>query len=70
MLHCAVLLFIVYKLYNHSHISHSSWSYGVTLWEMYTFGRGPLSHLEPRDVLPFLKENNRMEKPDECPDEM
>ena len=46
------------------------WSFAVMLWEAYSYGRTPLANIEPRDVLPYLTEGNRLLKPDECPDEV
>ncbi len=46
------------------------WSYGVFLWEMYTYGRQPLANIEPRDVLAYLTDGNRLNRSDNCPQHM
>lgn len=49
--------------------THSSdvWSYGVTLWEMYTFGNQPYGEIPGKDVVALLERNERLPKPDKCP---
>ncbi|ESN94470.1 hypothetical protein HELRODRAFT_68803, partial [Helobdella robusta] len=46
------------------------WSFGVLLWEIYTFGRVPYPRISLNDVLAWLEEGNRMDRPDGCPEEM
>ncbi|KAK8723687.1 hypothetical protein OTU49_011493 [Cherax quadricarinatus] len=49
--------------------THSSdvWSYGVTLWEMYTFGDQPYGELPGHKVVELLDKNERLPKPEKCP---
>lgn len=49
--------------------THSSdvWSYGVTLWEMYTFGDQPYGDIPGKDVVDLLERNERLPRPDKCP---
>jgi hypothetical protein len=50
-----------------------SWSFGVLLHEMFTFGRNPFDGVEHKDLLEYILRNQQeglMEKPALCPDEM
>ncbi|MPC22830.1 Tyrosine-protein kinase HTK16 [Portunus trituberculatus] len=49
--------------------THSSdvWSYGVTLWEMYTFGDQPYGEIPGKDVVAMLERNERLPQPEKCP---
>lgn len=49
--------------------THSSdvWSYGVTLWEMYTFGDQPYGEIPGKDVVALLERNERLPRPEKCP---
>ena len=55
---------------NYGTFSHKSdvWSYGVTLWEMFTFGDLPYGDKSGGEVIDFVMKGNRLEKPDGCPD--
>ncbi|XP_064618280.1 tyrosine-protein kinase receptor UFO-like [Liolophura sinensis] len=44
------------------------WSYGVTVWEIFTLGKVPYPELENAQVLPELEKGQRLSKPDTCPD--
>lgn len=46
------------------------WSYGVLLWEIYSFGRVPYPRIPLNDVLEKVNGGYRMEKPENCPDQM
>ncbi|KAI6652242.1 epidermal growth factor receptor isoform X1 [Oopsacas minuta] len=43
------------------------WSYGVFLWELYSFGRVPYPRVPLNDVTKFVEMGNRMDIPDKCP---
>lgn len=44
------------------------WSYGILLWEIMTFGEQPYPNIFSSEYLfDYLKEGNRMEKPQRCP---
>ncbi|XP_068754263.1 ack-related non-receptor tyrosine kinase-like [Montipora capricornis] len=46
------------------------WSYGITLWEMFSFGQKPWATLPfetVREITNF-EENKRLKRPDACPD--
>ncbi|XP_071949794.1 tyrosine-protein kinase HTK16-like [Antedon mediterranea] len=49
--------------------SHASdvWSFGVTLWEMYSMGDQPYGEKMGADVIKFIEDGNRLEKPEMCP---
>ncbi|CAF1971725.1 unnamed protein product [Rotaria magnacalcarata] len=52
------------KMYTHK---SDMWSYGVLLWEIFSYGRCPYPRIPADDVLFNLKEGYRMEPPDDCP---
>ncbi len=45
------------------------WSFDVVLWEVFTLGGSPYYGLSTDGLLKFLKDERKMEKPDDCPDE-
>ncbi|XP_053574404.1 non-receptor tyrosine-protein kinase TNK1 isoform X2 [Bombina bombina] len=50
--------------------SHSSdvWMFGVTLWEMFTYGQEPWLGLSGRQILMKIdREGERLERPEDCP---
>lgn len=56
--------------YNYGHFSHKSdvWSFGVTIWEMYTFGEVPYGDMKGAEAITLLDAGERLEQPKECPD--
>ncbi|XP_045205394.2 epidermal growth factor receptor-like isoform X2 [Mercenaria mercenaria] len=48
--------------------SHKSdvWSYGVTLWEMFTYGTRPYEKTQNRDVLSLIEKGDRLPQPAIC----
>ncbi|XP_013403024.1 uncharacterized protein LOC106168493 isoform X2 [Lingula anatina] len=42
------------------------WSFGIVLWEIVTFGGTPYPGIPNKDLFNLLKEGFRMEKPDNC----
>lgn len=42
------------------------WSFGVLLWEIVTLGEYPYSEVHNTDLVNFLKNGYRMEKPSHC----
>lgn len=46
------------------------WSFGVLLWEIYSFGRGPYPRIAINDVVRHVNGGYRMESPDGCPPEI
>ncbi|XP_005099019.1 tyrosine-protein kinase SYK [Aplysia californica] len=56
-------------LYYHKFDTKSDvWSFGVTLWEIMSFGARPYAHKKPPQILAFLEEGHRMAKPKDCDD--
>ncbi|KAL7669314.1 hypothetical protein ACOME3_009976 [Neoechinorhynchus agilis] len=43
------------------------WSYGVTLWEMFSFGKHPYGEFNGPEVLQFIRSNRRLNRPQACP---
>ncbi|CAF0847644.1 unnamed protein product [Brachionus calyciflorus] len=46
------------------------WSYGVLLWEIYSYGCTPYPSIEQEDLLEKLKSGYRMERPEVCDSEI
>uniref|UniRef100_A0A914PDQ7 Protein kinase domain-containing protein n=1 Tax=Panagrolaimus davidi TaxID=227884 RepID=A0A914PDQ7_9BILA len=46
------------------------WSFGIVLYEMFTFGETPFSEIENSQLLEYLEVGNRPEKPEICSDEI
>ncbi|XP_034293649.1 tyrosine-protein kinase ZAP-70 isoform X1 [Pantherophis guttatus] len=46
------------------------WSYGVTMWEAFSYGQKPYKRMKGPEVMAFLEEGKRMERPSSCPEEM
>lgn len=46
------------------------WAFGIVLWEICTLGGFPYPTINDRDLLEFLLEGERMEKPTNCTDEI
>eukprot|EP00106_Octopus_bimaculoides_P012779 XP_014780221.1 PREDICTED: tyrosine-protein kinase csk-1-like isoform X1 [Octopus bimaculoides] len=43
------------------------WSFGVLLWEIFSFGKTPYPGVPASNIRDFIEEGNRMNIPDECP---
>lgn len=43
------------------------WSYGILLWEVFSFGRAPYPKLSLKEVTELLEEGYRMDPPEGCP---
>ncbi|XP_076062792.1 tyrosine-protein kinase CSK-like isoform X2 [Oratosquilla oratoria] len=56
----------------HSKFSNKSdmWSFGILLWEVYSFGRVPYPRIPLDDVRKHVEKGYRMEAPDNCPPEI
>lgn len=40
------------------------WSFGILMYEMYSLGKEPYGNMESREVLTFLNEGKRLERPE------
>ncbi|XP_040176609.1 proto-oncogene tyrosine-protein kinase receptor Ret [Rana temporaria] len=59
------------SLFDHIYTMHSDvWSFGVLLWEIVTLGGNPYPGIAPERLFNLLKTGYRMEKPENCSDEM
>uniref|UniRef100_A0A670ZC57 Tyrosine-protein kinase n=1 Tax=Pseudonaja textilis TaxID=8673 RepID=A0A670ZC57_PSETE len=43
------------------------WSFGILLWEIYSFGRVPYPRIPLKDVVPRVEKGYKMDSPDGCP---
>lgn len=52
--------------------SHASdvWSYGVTLWEMYSYGQQPYGDMSGAEVTELVAQGSRLSQPSRCPDDV
>ncbi|CAG5128976.1 unnamed protein product [Candidula unifasciata] len=58
-------------LYYHKFDSKSDvWSFGVTLWEIMSFGARPYDRKRPQEILNFIESGNRLRKPKNCDDRL
>lgn len=48
-------------------ISIFSWSYGVLLYEIFSFGEEPYAFLQKNEILDFLNSGARLSQPHCCP---
>ncbi|XP_053318414.1 tyrosine-protein kinase ZAP-70 [Spea bombifrons] len=46
------------------------WSYGITMWEAFSYGQKPYRKLKGQEVLSFIERNERLPCPTNCPKEM
>uniref|UniRef100_A0A8D2QQ19 Tyrosine-protein kinase n=1 Tax=Zosterops lateralis melanops TaxID=1220523 RepID=A0A8D2QQ19_ZOSLA len=46
------------------------WSYGITMWEAFSFGQKPYKKMKGPEVISFIEQGKRMDCPQECPAEM
>lgn len=56
----------------HNKFSNKSdmWSFGILLWEIYSFGRVPYPRITLADVVKHVENGYRMEAPEGCPSEI
>ncbi|XP_050789735.1 megakaryocyte-associated tyrosine-protein kinase isoform X3 [Gopherus flavomarginatus] len=43
------------------------WSYGILLWELFSYGRAPYSKMTLKEVTEKVEKGYRMEAPEDCP---
>ncbi|XP_055531507.1 tyrosine-protein kinase Shark isoform X2 [Wyeomyia smithii] len=55
--------------FNYGTFSHASdvWSFGVTIWEMYSLGQPPYHDMKGVDVIKLIENNQRLSQPELCP---
>ncbi|CAH0727482.1 unnamed protein product, partial [Brenthis ino] len=60
------------EAYNYGTFSHKSdvWSYGVTLWEMFSYGKQPYGDMRGIEAIQIVESGQRLERPEDCPDEI
>ncbi|XP_038138282.1 tyrosine-protein kinase ZAP-70 [Cyprinodon tularosa] len=46
------------------------WSYGVTMWEAFSYGGKPYKKMKGQEVTVFINGGGRMERPPACPERM
>ena len=46
------------------------WSFGVLLWEIYSFGRVPYPRIPLGDVVKHVEKGYKMEAPEGCPQQV
>ena len=54
-------------LYGKFTLKSDVWSFGILIWEIYTFGRLPYTGLSNHEVIDFIKERRLLNQPDACP---
>ncbi|XP_055313985.1 tyrosine-protein kinase Shark isoform X3 [Sitodiplosis mosellana] len=54
---------------NYGTFSHASdvWSFGITLWEMFSFGEVPYGEMKGVEVIKMVEKGGRLTKPEQCP---
>ncbi|XP_006114467.1 proto-oncogene tyrosine-protein kinase receptor Ret isoform X3 [Pelodiscus sinensis] len=59
------------SLFDHIYTTQSDvWSFGVLLWEIVTLGGNPYPGIAPERLFNLLKSSYRMERPENCSEEM
>lgn len=55
--------------YNFGTFSHASdvWSFGVTLWEMFSFGQQPYGEMRGAEVIQLVEKGERLRQTEHCP---
>lgn len=55
--------------YNYGQFDHKSdvWSFGVTIWEIYSFGAVPYEDMKGAEAIRLIDKGERLAKPEACP---
>ncbi|XP_022341793.2 tyrosine-protein kinase HTK16-like [Crassostrea virginica] len=55
---------------NYGKFNHKTdvWSFGITLWEMFSYGDQPYGEKKGVEVMQFIESGERLSKPEDCPD--
>ena len=53
--------------YSHFSTKSDMWSFGILLWEIFSFGRVPYPRIPIQDVIRHIEKGYRMESPEGCP---
>ena len=63
------LKYFCFQALRHSQFSNKSdmWSFGILLWEIYSFGRVPYPRIPLGDVVKHVEKGYQMEAPEGCP---
>ena len=63
------LKYFYFQALRHSQFSNKSdmWSFGILLWEIYSFGRVPYPRIPLGDVVKHVEKGYQMEAPEGCP---
>uniref|UniRef100_A0A5S6QA73 Tyrosine-protein kinase n=1 Tax=Trichuris muris TaxID=70415 RepID=A0A5S6QA73_TRIMR len=56
--------------YNKFTCKSDVWSFGILLWEVYSFGRVPYPRIPVQDVVRHIEKGYRMEPPEGCPSDV
>ncbi|RWS21698.1 tyrosine protein kinase-like protein [Leptotrombidium deliense] len=57
-------------LYRKFTIESDIWSFGVVLWEIFTFGKQPFYELSNHEVIDYITNKKYLNKPEKCPDDI
>ncbi|ESO92627.1 hypothetical protein LOTGIDRAFT_120502, partial [Lottia gigantea] len=57
-------------LYRTFTIESDVWSFGVVLWEIFTYGKQPWYELSNMEVIQYIKNGHILERPRDCPEEV
>lgn len=68
-MHKMNIYLFLFQALRHSQFSNKSdmWSFGVLLWEIYSFGRVPYPRIPLGEVVKHVEKGYQMESPEGCP---
>eukprot|EP01114_Cavostelium_apophysatum_P008625 TRINITY_DN2123_c0_g2_i3.p1 TRINITY_DN2123_c0_g2~~TRINITY_DN2123_c0_g2_i3.p1 ORF type:complete len:685 (-),score=121.16 TRINITY_DN2123_c0_g2_i3:649-2703(-) len=56
--------------YGNYSVKSDVWSFGVVLWELFSFGMTPYVEFSNHDAMKYVSEGHRLECPEGCPDQI